>query len=132
MSQTRLPAEIEVMRLTAGLSAAEVGMTTGASILLLTLLVTLPMILLGNEKAEKVGWVLFAIGSVFSFLFLLYNTRGLHVLLNPAPTQQESQPEMRAAPLRERESLPSPPDSVTEGTTELIEPVAVKDTTDMD
>jgi hypothetical protein len=132
MLQNRLPAEIEVMRLTAGLSVAEIGMTTGVSILFLTLLVTVPMILLGSEKAMKIGWILFAIGSVFSLLFVLYNTRGLHVLLNPAATQQEAQPDPRAVSMHERESLPSPPASVTESTTELIEPISVRDTSDMD
>lgn len=132
MSRNRLPAEIEVMRLTAGLSSAEVGVTTGIVILLLTLLVTLPMILLGGDKASKIGWVFFAIGSVLSFLTLIYNMRGLHQLLNPAAAQQEEQPDLRAISIPERESLAPPPASITESTTELIEPVSVRDTSDMD
>ncbi len=131
-SRNRLPAEIEVMRLTAGLSSAQVGLTTGVVILLLTLPVTLLMIMLGGEKAVKAGWVLFAIGSVLSFLTLVYNLRGLHVLLNPAVTQQDAQTDLRAASMPEREALPTPPASITESTTELIEPIAVRDTNDMD
>ena len=124
VARNRLPAEMEVMRLMAGTSASQIEMNWGLFTLLLTLLITLPMIFFGNAKG---GWILFAIGNVLSAFFLLAGMRRLHETLNSKSSPQElvnnSQPAITA---QEKPALAPLPTSVTEGTTELMnQPEAV-------
>lgn len=140
--RSKLPAELEVMRLMGGTSAAEVEISWGISIVLFTLMLTLPMILLGKPKLIIVGWILMALGELFGLLCLIYGMRRLHKTVNPVnPAQQElpletsrrisAQESTPVAPAPERLALQPQPVSVTEGTTELIDesqavPVLVK------
>lgn len=124
VARNRLPAEMEVMRLMAGTSASQIEMNWGLFTLLLTLLITLPMIFFGNAKG---GWILFAIGNVLSAFFLLAGMRRLHETLNSKSSPQglvnNSQPAITA---QEKPALAPLPTSVTEGTTELMnQPEAV-------
>lgn len=124
MARTRLPAELEVMQLMAGASAAQVELDFAVAGGLLTLLISLPMILLGNPKTEKSGWLLLAIGATLSLLYLLWGLRRLHNTLKAnQPAEQEARLETaKAISATERDLLAPPPASITEGTTELIEP----------
>ena len=131
IARTKLPAELEVMRLMAGASAVQIEITSGLAFVFLTLLVALPLIFFGNAKALMVGWILFAIGELLGALILFYGMRRLHKTINQtAPAQQEMQPGLqRLTQVQELAALPQPPEqmtlpqqplSVTEGTTELI------------
>jgi hypothetical protein len=124
IARSKLPAELEVMRLMAGGSAAQVEINWGVTLVLLTLLIALPMILLGKPKLVAVGWLLLAIGELLAAFYLLWGLRRLHRTLNAnQPAQPESPPEeLKVVSATERNLLPQPPASVTEGTTELIEP----------
>src|ERR1044071_5953757 len=50
IARSKLPAELEVMRLMAGGSAAQVEISWGVALMLITLLISLPMIWLGRPK----------------------------------------------------------------------------------
>src|SRR5262249_49615507 len=125
VARNRLPAEMEVMRLMAGTSASQIELDWGLSGLLVTLLTTVPIIFFGSAKH---GWILFAIGLFLSAFFLLAGIRRLHLTLNSQSPAQElpqanTQPAITA---QEKAALPSPPTSVTEGTTTLMnQPEAV-------
>jgi hypothetical protein len=132
IARNKLPAELEVMRLMGGASGAEVEIGWGLMFILFTLMLTLPMILLGKPKFDGIGWVLFAIGELVGALYVLYGMRRLHKTLNPVHlSQQGNQPgaarnistqESIAFPQeQEQTALPAQPVSITEGTTELID-----------
>jgi hypothetical protein len=130
--RSKLPAELEVMRLMGGTSASEVEITWGLILIISTLMFTLPMILLGKPKLMVVGWILFTLGELLGMLCLGYGIRRLHKTVNPGNLAQPEMPfnTTRAistqeptviAPEPERLALQPQPISVTEGTTELIE-----------
>ena len=137
----KLPAELEVRRLTAELSGAYIEVGWGVVIVLLTLLNTLPMILFGNPKVVNVGWVLFVIGQNLGWFMLLSALFRLRRTIAATGTaQQNQQPEIpHTSASQERAALPPTPASITEGTTELInqpQPVSLsaargKDTDEM-
>lgn len=130
-----LPAELEVMRLTAGARAAHQEVFTGVAIVLLDLAISLPMILLtGRPKVVNAGLLFLFIGQLLGWLMLLYGVLRLHRTLNP------KRGEGRAESLATTGALPRavagaqgmtsalPPattawaaSSVTEGTTELLD-----------
>jgi hypothetical protein len=122
------PAEIEVMRLTSNAASADIELRWGAMWILLTLLVTIPMIMFGNPKMVRVGWLFFAAGEAFGFFCLLFGIWRLNRTVNASPpvqsiTHSDSQTitgslDHSAA---ERAALPPQPDSVVEGTTRLME-----------
>jgi hypothetical protein len=142
LMRSKLPAELEVMRLMAEGSAAEVEISWGVTLVVFTLMLTVPMIMLGKPKVVTIGWVLFALGQVVGMLSLASGMRRLHKAVNPvnaAPSQMPfdkshaiSAPEaISVEPPNERPALHPQPISITEGTTELIEqtkaaPVQVK------
>ncbi|MGA9773798.1 MAG: zinc ribbon domain-containing protein [Blastocatellia bacterium] len=137
----KLPAELEVMRLTAELSATYIEVGWGVVIVLLTLLSTLPMILFGNPKVVNIGWVLFAIGENLGWFMLLSGLFRLRRTITTTGAEQNQQPELPyTAATQERAALPPTPASVTEGTTELMnqpQPVSLsatrgKDTGEME
>ena len=124
IANNKLPVELEVMRLTAGASASEVEIGFGVAVAFITLLAALPMIWFGKPKLVNVGWLLLAIGELLAAFYLLWGLRRLHHTLNTrAPAQPEAWPDSaKAISATERNMLAPPPASVTEGTTELIEP----------
>ena len=123
MARNKLPVELEVMRLMGGASGAEVEIGWGLMLILFTLMLTLPMILLGSSKAVVAGRFLFAIGELLGAFYLLYGMRRLHKTINSsAPSQREIQLDApRAFPQQEQPALPPQSVSITEGTTELID-----------
>jgi hypothetical protein len=140
--RSKLPAELEVMRLMGGTSASEIEIGWGVMLILFTLLFTLPMILLGKPKVMAVGWLLFTLGELLGMFCLGYGMRRLHKTVNPvnsahsemafdmARTISAQEPPTDLS-VQKRPALQPQPISVTEGTTELIEqsqaaPVQVK------
>lgn len=126
-SRESLPAELEVMRLTADARAAHQEHVTGVLILLLDLAVTLPLILFGKPKAVNFALVLLVIGQLLGWVCLLYGMRRLHRTLNPkrAAREEESPRLPRALPTAAAPAQALPPPStewasITEGTTELL------------
>jgi hypothetical protein len=130
--RSKLPAELEVMRLMGGTSASEVEILWGVTLMAFTLMLTMPMIWFGKPKVAVIGWIIFAVGELLGALCLAYGMRRLHRTVNPVnPTQQEmpfdasraisGQESTPVAPAQERLALHPQPVSVTEGTTELIE-----------
>lgn len=123
-SVANVPAELEVLRLTAGSRASLQEITTGIIVALLTLAVTVPMILFASSKGVKVGWLFLAAGEVLGWLLTLYGIMRLHLTLNskkrrarlagvePTQTLPQSLPSAQTTAL--------PPASVTEGATELL------------
>jgi len=123
IARTALPAELEVMRLMAGSSASQVEISLGAIIAFVTLLVSLPMMLFGKPKLVNIGWGLLVIGELLAWIYLLWGLRRLYRTLNASqPAQAEALPEaIKPGLATDRELLPPPPASVTEGTTELMD-----------
>ena len=96
-----------------------------ALLCLLTLVLTLPMILLsGSPQGIGFGWLLLALGELSGAYFLILGMRRLHRALNPInPTQQDLSAEStRAFAMQARVALPPQPASIVEGTTELMTP----------
>lgn len=121
VASNKLPAELEIMRLTANWSAAQQEVFLGLIITVLTLSVTLPMILGSDSKATTIGWVMMAMGGLFALLTFQQALRRLNRTLDP---QRQTRPTLAAESLdaiqtKER-ALPPQPYSVTEGTTELM------------
>src|SRR4030095_3589096 len=87
-----------------------------------TLILTIPMILLAKPKGVIAGWILLALGELIGSWMLAYGVRRLAKTINiNQAVQLESQPHApKNLSTMEREALPSPPASITEGTTELI------------
>lgn len=132
IARNKLPAELEVMRLMGGASGTEIEIGWGLMFILFTLMLTLPMILLGKPKLVGIGWFLFAIGQLLGAFYVLYGMHRLHKTLNPLQLSQQgnqlgtarniSTPEVLVFPQeQEQAALPPSPVSITEGTTELID-----------
>ena len=83
-SRESLPAELEVMRLTAGARAAHQEHFSGILIMLLDLAVALPLIMFGKPKAVGMGIALLVIGQILGWACLLYGVLRLH--RPPRPT----------------------------------------------
>lgn len=122
-ARNQLPSELEVMRLTANVSGAQIELTLGLIISVLALLIGGSMILfVSSMKGVVFGWILLAIGELIGAYFLILGMRRLHRSLNPS-AQTELPPEQAiTTSVREREFLPPQPASIVEGTTELITP----------
>jgi hypothetical protein len=122
VARNKLPGEIEVMRLTAGISSSQQEIILGLIIALLSVLSTLPMINSSNAKAGTVGWVLLSVGELVASIFLLSGLRRMHRTLHPKSSRQELEADLQPAiSENERLAIASQPASVTEGTTSLIE-----------
>lgn len=125
-----LPAELEVMRLTAGARAAHQEHFTGVLIILINLAIAFPLILLsGKPKAIRAGLVVLAIGQILGWLSLLYGMLRLHRTLNPrrGATREPFATDLPRAVTGAQGTVALPPPSantwaasVTEGTTELL------------
>jgi ribosomal protein L40E len=122
------PAELEVMRLTAGARAALQEIGIGLTIAFGILAVTLPLILLGRTpKLVNVGWGFLLLGQFFAWWMLLYGVLRLRRTLNPQAARAAAAlgvPAPHALHAPETSALPPARVSVTEGTTELLTPPA--------
>jgi len=124
-SAAGVPAELEVLRLTAGSRASLQEITTGLLIALVTLVVTLPMILFSvKPKVVNAGWISLLIGETLGWLMTLYGVLRLYLTLNSQKRRarlagvEQTQPIQQSLPDAQTTALP--PASVTEGTTELL------------
>lgn len=124
-SAAGVPAELEVLRLTAGSRASLQEITTGVLVALLTLAFALPMIIFGvKPKVVKAGWILLLIGETLGWLMAFYGILRLYLTLNSQKRRarlagvEQAQPLPRSVPQAQTTALP--PASVTEGTTELL------------
>lgn len=124
-SAANVPAELEVLRLTAGSRASLQEITTGLFIALLTLAVTLPMIIFSvRPKVVNIGWVCLLIGEAVGWLMTLYGVLRLYLTLNSQKRSARlagvGQAQALPQPLPSAQTTALPPASVTEGTTELL------------
>lgn len=117
------PAELEVMRLTAGARAGHQLNVTGMALGLLTLLVVL-LLTASGKASMKQGLLMFMLGEVVALVVMSFGAAYLHRSLNQGERGEQSPAGARGAfPPTVYESLPppAPRGSVTEGTTELLE-----------
>jgi ribosomal protein L40E len=117
------PAELEVLRLTAGGRSGYQSITGALISALVVAAIAVPIILL-RAKGPRPGFILLIVGEIIALSWLLYGMWQLHRTLNPA-TDKKQTGHVRiphAIPARERALLPQPGHaSVTEGTTELLD-----------
>lgn len=125
--QGRLPAEIEVMRLTDGARTSYKEIIGGVVTAIATMLLTFLLSFSSKPKAHVVSIVISVIGSLITALMLFYGLRRLRQTLNPPNSEQnQSASNITRAFPGERPSsylLESEPASVTEGTTRMMDRV---------
>jgi hypothetical protein len=119
------PAELEVLRLTAATRSAYQNIVASLLTMLLVLAVALP-ILFFARKGPKAGTIILLIGEALAFCWLLYGMFTLQRALNPRgrekkPLGANAAPALASPDTAALPQLPAHP-SVTEGTTELLEP----------
>lgn len=122
------PAELQVLRLTAGSRAGLQEIVCGLFIVLLAAVAAVPSILLGKPKLVNVGLIVFAIGQLVGWLMALYGVLRIHRTLRQKPEglalpAASFAPDNAAAarlPHTQASALPPAHFSVTEGTTELL------------
>ena len=118
-----VPAELEVLRLTAGARAGLQEVVGGLFIVLLTAATMIPLIQFSvNPKPVRTGWIFLVLGELFGWLMTLYGVLRLHRTLNrkPAALPSAAVPAPQTLPHAHASALPHAPFSVTEGTTELL------------
>ena len=122
VARNKLPAELEVMRLTADASAAHQEIAIGAVVTLLALVIGIGLLLANTPISTRAGWIFFFLGELVAALFLYAAIARLRGTLNPAAGLQEEQPDemTRSRPTQGR-SLPPPLASITERTTGLMD-----------
>jgi len=126
-----VPAEVEVMRLTAGSRAALQEIFMGLLTAVFVLAVSIPMIVFATKpKTADAGTWLLAVGQLFAWWMMLYGLLRLYRTVNPKG-EREGRPRAAGAAGAldaphgpETSALPPAPArvSVTEGTTELLTP----------
>ena len=124
VARKNLPGEIEIMKLTAGVSASQQEIIFGLIIAALSIMVGLPMIQIqnGHIVIVTVGWIMLSTGGLLALVVLLTGLRRLQRTLNPKASYQEVEPDFQPViSPGNRAALPAQPASVTEGTTSLME-----------
>lgn len=119
------PAELEVLRLTAGSRAGLQEIVGGLFIAVLTALGTGLMMSLGRTKAFNAGLVLLVIGEVIGWWMALYGMLRIYRILRTKPEglslpAAPSVADPARLPHTQTSALPPAHFSVTEGTTELL------------
>lgn len=118
------PAELEVLRLTAEARASYQNIVGSVISILLVLALALPLMLFAR-KGPKAGTILLIVGEVLAFGWLFYGMCRLHLTLNRGGGSKQKSNERSAIhvmPSLDTAALPQlpAPNSVTEGTTELL------------
>lgn len=120
------PAELEVLRLTANARAAHQTIVGGVIFMLCWILFILPLWLLSHQSAAAAAIILGG-GALFGCLWIFNGIHCLHRTLNTPDEAQETLPaSLSGLPSRgNADSLPPPSAraSITEGTTELLNPL---------
>ena len=124
------PAEVEVLRLTAGARAGLQEIVCGLLIALVTAAAMAPLIIFGKPKVLNVGLILLIIGENIGWWMTLYGILRIHRTLRARPESQALHAAAEAAaaatgrlPHTQAPTLQPAHVSVTEGTTELLGPV---------
>lgn len=118
------PAELEVLRLTAGARAGHQLNVIGMAFGVLTLLCALLIVATGRASAAKLGLVILALGEAAALVVMTFGASYLHRALNRRKGGELTAAGAQGAlPRAGYESLPphAPMASVTEGTTGLLE-----------
>jgi hypothetical protein len=118
------PAELEILRLTAGARVGHQSIVGGVLAVLIVLAMALPMIFF-SSKGPKGGTILLIIGETLALLWLFYGMWQLHRTLNPKKEAKQISPfDLPHTTFASHETAALPPKSayasVTEGTTELL------------
>jgi hypothetical protein len=120
------PAELEVLRLTAGTRAGQHLITTGAILAAVSFLIALPFILFGDVKVGGLVAVLLLPLIIAGLIILVWGMHQLHRTLNPDLSPQQKLPisVRQVDSTKGSVALPSTPDQtfITEGTTGLLTP----------
>ena len=121
-SATGVPAELEVLRLTAASRAGLQEIVGGLLIALLALAGALGLMLTGRPKAVNAGWVILIIGEIIGWSMALYGMARIHRSLNRKADVKLLSAAAVPTPLAPARDAALPPAhfSVTEGTTELL------------
>ncbi|HEX8352827.1 MAG TPA: zinc ribbon domain-containing protein [Pyrinomonadaceae bacterium] len=118
------PAELEVLRLTAGSRAGLQEIFCGLLIAVVVAAAVAPFLLLGKPKVVNVGLIILAIGEVVGWWMALYGMLRIHRTLRRKPEARAlpAAPAFAAGHLPHTQASALPPAhfSVTEGTTELL------------
>jgi hypothetical protein len=122
-----VPAEVEVLRLTAGSRAGLQEIVGGLFVAALTAAVVALMMMTGKPKAFKAGLILLVIGEVVGWAMALYGMLRIYRTLwfKPEAHALPAAPAVADAPINrlphaQTSALPPAHVSVTEGTTELL------------
>jgi hypothetical protein len=118
------PAELEVLRLTAGAQAGHQLNVIGMAFGVLTLLCALLIAATGKASATKVALTILMLGEAMALVVMTFGASYLHRALRQRKREGQSPATaQRAFPAAGYESLPphAPRASVTEGTTDLLE-----------
>ncbi|HLM55754.1 MAG TPA: hypothetical protein VK422_06455 [Pyrinomonadaceae bacterium] len=116
------PAELEVLRLTAGARAGHQLNVVGMGFGIFTLLVSLMLAATGKASSTKLALTVLMLGEAIALVVMTFGASYLHRALNRRKLEEESPASTRRAfAAAGYESLPPPRGSVTEGTTELFE-----------
>ena len=116
-ARNQLPPELEVMRLTANASGSQIEITLGLALTFLALLIAAPIILFVDSiKGVAFGWIIFALGELLGWYFLILGMRRLHRSLNPpnAAQLETASERTNALSMPERAALPPQPASIME------------------
>ena len=120
-----MPAEVEVLRLTAASRAGLQEIVGGVCIALLAVAGALPLIIFSvKPKAVNFGWAILVIGEIIGWWMALYGMARIHRALNRKPDgkQLPAAPGVtQQLPHARDAALPPAHFSVTEGTTELLD-----------
>ena len=120
-----MPAEVEVLRLTAAARGGLQEIVCGLALALVGAAPALLMMLLGRPKVANVGLVLFVVVEAVAWWMTLYGVIRINRSLRAKPaTRAQVSPAAGATgsrlPHAQTSALPPAPFSVTEGTTELL------------
>ena len=116
------PAEVEVLRLTAGAQAGHQLNLAGIFFGVFTLLVALMLAATGRASAMKLALTISMLGGVIALVVMTFGASYLHRALKQRKREEQfPATAQRSFPTTGYESLPPPRASVTEGTTDLLE-----------
>ena len=123
LARNNPPGEIEIMRLTAGISSSKQEIVMSLVIALLSAAIGLPLIGGSNAALGHAGWVLLSLGGLLALIFQLIGLKRLQGTIQPkSPIQEAGDDVQPGISSHSKAAIGAPPASVTESTTSLLEP----------
>jgi hypothetical protein len=119
--QPALP-EFELMQMSADASAAQIEAKVALWAQIFVLALSLSMIIFGPSEIVRLGWGIFGVGELVVILVLLQSIYHIRRAVLGARSERSDEDVSQSLPSDARRSMPPRPFSVTEGTTELIDP----------